>query len=66
MTLDVAIILFILAVAGLVLTYKFLRKTPKIRIICLVLLSLIALALACYIGITLYFVDAVRHQPADF
>ena len=43
MTLETAVILLILAVAGIVLTLKFLRKKPKLRIICLILLSLIAL-----------------------
>ena len=63
MTLETAVILLILAVAGIVLTFKFLRKKPKLRIICLVLLSLIALVLAGYIGLTLLFVYAVSHQP---
>lgn len=63
MTLGTAILLLALAVAGIVLVYKFLRKKPKLRIACIVLLSLIALVLAGYIGLTLIFVDAVSHQP---
>ena len=63
MTLGTAILLLALAVAGIVLVFRYLRKMPKLRIICLVLLSLIALVLAGYIGLTIYFVDAVRHQP---
>lgn len=63
MTLETAVILLILAVAGIVLTLKFLRKKPKLRIICLILLSLIALILAGYIGLTAIFIDAVRNQP---
>ena len=63
MTLDVAIWLFVAAVIGLVLVWKFLRGRRTLRIVCIVLLSLIALALAGYIGLTVYFVDAVRHQP---
>lgn len=63
MTLDVAIWLFVAAVIGLVLVCKFLRGRRTLRIVCIVLLSLIALALASYIGLTVYFVDAVRHQP---
>ena len=55
MTLETAVILLILAVAGIVLTLKFLRKKPKLRIICLILLSLIALILAGSIGITAIF-----------
>ena len=42
MTLETAIILLILAVAGIVLTAKFLQKKPRLRILCLVMLSLIA------------------------
>lgn len=63
MTLETAVILLVLAVAGIVLTLKFLRKKPKLRIICLILLSLIALILAGYIGLTAIFIDAVRNQP---
>ena len=63
MTLETALILLGLAVVGIVLTIKFLRKKPKLRIICLILLSLIALILAGYIGLTAIFIDAVRNQP---
>ncbi|MGN1340703.1 MAG: hypothetical protein ACI4WS_10455 [Oscillospiraceae bacterium] len=63
MTLETAVILLVLAVAGIVLVIKFLRKKPKLRIICLALLSLIALILVGYIELTLFFVDAVYHQP---
>ena len=63
MTLGTSVLLLALAVAGIVLVYKFLRKKPKLRIACIVLLSLIALVLAGYIGLTLIFVDAVRNQP---
>ena len=63
MTLETAVILLILAVAGIVLTFKFLRKKLKLRIICLILLSLIALILAGYIGLTAIFIDEVQNQP---
>lgn len=63
MTLETAVILLAVAVAGIVLVIKFLRNKPKLRIICIVLLSLIALILAAYIGLTAIFVDAVRNQP---
>ena len=63
MTLGTAVLLLALAVAGIVLAFRYLRKKPKLRIICLVLLSLIALVLAGYIGLTLIFVDALSHQP---
>ena len=63
MTLGTSVLLLALAVAGIVLVYKFLRKKPKLRIACIVVLSLIALVLAGYIGLTAIFVDAVRNQP---
>ena len=63
MTQGTSVLLLGLAVAGIVLVYKFLRKKPKLRIACIVLLSLIALVLAGYIGLTAIFVDAVRNQP---
>lgn len=61
MTLETAIWLLILAVAGIVLVFRYLHEKPKLRIICIVLLSLIALILAGYIGLTLFFVYAVSH-----
>ena len=63
MTLGLAVLLLVVAVAGIVLAFRYLRKKPKLRIICLVLLSLIVLVLAGYIGLTAIFVDAVRNQP---
>lgn len=63
MTLGTAALLLAAAVIGLVLTCKFLRERQALRIACIVLLSLTALVLACYIGLTALFVDAVRNQP---
>ena len=63
MTLGLAALLLVVAVAGMVLAFRYLRKKPKLRIICLVLLSLIVLVLAGYIGLTLILVDASRNQP---
>ena len=63
MTLGTAVFLMALAVAGIVLAFRYLRKRPKLRIICLVLLSLTVLVLAGYIGLALILVDAVRNQP---
>ncbi|MGN0625145.1 MAG: hypothetical protein ACI4I8_02665 [Oscillospiraceae bacterium] len=63
MTLGTAVLLLVLAVAGFVLAFRYLRKKPKLRIICLVLLSLIALVLAGYIGLIAIFIDALRNQP---
>ena len=63
MTLGTAVFLPALAAAGIVLAFRYLRKRPKLRIICLVLLSLIVPVLAGYIGLALILVDAVRNQP---
>ena len=63
MTLGTAAVLLALAVAGIVLAFRYLREKPKLRIICLVLLSLIALVLVGYIGLTALFLDAARNQP---
>ena len=63
MTLGLAVLRLVVAVAGIVLAFRYLRKKPKLRIICLVLLSLIALVLVGYIGLTALFLDAARNQP---
>ena len=63
MTLGTAVFLLALAVAGIVLAFRYVRNRPKLRIICLVLLSLTVLVLAGYIGLTLILVDAVRNRP---
>lgn len=63
MTMLTAMGLLALAVVGIVLVFRYLREKPKLRIVCLVLLSLIALLLAGYIGLCLFFIDAIRHQP---
>lgn len=63
MTLLTASILLVLSVIGIVLVYRYLREKPKLRIICLILLSLIALLMAVYIGLIYIILDAIRHQP---
>ena len=63
MTLGVAGFLLILAVVGVVLACKYLRKKRALCIVCIVLLSLIALLLAGYIGLALIFLDAIQNQP---
>ena len=63
MTLLTASILLVLSVIGIVLVYRYLREKPKLRIICLILLSLIALLMAVYIGLIYIFLDAITHQP---
>ncbi|MDD6033076.1 MAG: hypothetical protein PUC47_06255 [Oscillospiraceae bacterium] len=63
MTLGTAVFLLVLAVAGIVLAFRYLREKPKLRIVCLVLLFLIVLVLAGYIALTLVFVGAASNQP---
>lgn len=61
MTIETAFLLLVLAVAGIVLAFRYLRKKPKLRIICIVLLFLIAFVLAGYISLSLFFLYAVSH-----
>ena len=63
MTLLSAALLLAAAVIGIILSCKGLRERRTLRIVCIVLLSLIALVLACYIGFTALFIDAVQNQP---
>ena len=63
MTLGTSALLLAVAVIGIVLTSKYLRERRALCIACIVLLSLIALAFICYIGLTLIFFYAVQNQP---
>ncbi|KMW10077.1 hypothetical protein [Enterocloster citroniae] len=63
MTLRTAALLLAAMIIGMVLTGKYLRERWALRIICIVLLSLIAVVLACYVGLTVIFIDAARNQP---
>ena len=63
MTLGTSALLLAVAVIGIVLTSKYLRERRALCIACIVLLSLIALAFICYIGLTLIFIDAVQNKP---
>ena len=63
MTLLSAALLLAAAVIGIILSCKGLRERRTLRIACIVLLSLIALVLACYIELTAILIDAVRNQP---
>lgn len=63
MTLLSAALMLAAAVIGIMLACKYLRERRTLCIVCIVLLSLIALVLACYIGLTAILVDAVRNQP---
>lgn len=62
MPLWMAIILFILAAAGIVLSC-IIPKGSKARTPCIIICALLALACAAYIGLTLLLVDAVSNQP---
>ena len=63
MTLGISALLLAVAIIGIVLTGRYLRERRALCIACTVLLSLIALVLACYIGLTIIFIDAVQNQP---
>jgi len=63
MTLGTAVLMLVLALIGIVLAHKYLRKKQAAYIFCIVLLALLMLACTVYIGLTLIFVDAVRNQP---
>lgn len=58
-----AVLMFLLAVAGIVLSAVCLRRKKVLRIVCIIVCSLAAAALAAYIGLTLVLVDAVQNQP---
>lgn len=62
MTLGTAVILLLLAVAGIVASCIWLRQ-KTLRVVLIVVLGLAALALIGYIGLTLLFVGAVSSQP---
>lgn len=63
MTLGTAVLMLVLALIGIVLAHKYLRKKRVAYIFCVVLLVLLVLACTVYIGLTLIFVDAVINQP---
>lgn len=63
MRFSVAVFLFLLAIAGIVLSAVCLRRKKALRVVCIVICSLAAAALAAYIGLTLLLVYAVQNQP---
>ncbi len=63
MTLGTAGLLLLLAAAGIWLSARYLRAKKTLRIVCIAVLSLLALLCIVYIGLTLLFVDAVQNQP---
>lgn len=63
MKLWVAVVLLAAALIGLIASARGLRQRKTLRLVCVTLCGLLALALAVYIGLTLLFVDAVQSQP---
>ena len=64
MQLWVAVLILVLAVAGIIAA-RFLAKEKKTRIILIVILAVVAAACAVYAGLTMILVDAVSNRPAD-
>lgn len=63
MPLWMAVILLMLAAAGIIMSCRLIPKGSKARTPCIIICALLALACAAYIGLTLLFVDAVSNQP---
>ena len=61
MPLWVAVILLLLSLLGIFLSHRYLSK--PVRMICIILCVLLALACAAYIGLTVLFVGAVQNRP---
>ncbi len=65
MTLMSAVIFFVVAVAGIVVSAVCLRGRKCIRAVFIGFFAVVAFALAVYIGLTFIFVDAAANSPAD-
>lgn len=63
MTLLGAVLLFVLAVSGAIVSARFLREKKTLRIIFMTLCIVIAAALAVYIGLTAILLDAASNKP---
>lgn len=63
MELWVAAVLLVLVVLGIVLSSRLLKQKNKLRVFCMAVCILAALALMIYIGLTVIFVYAVQNQP---
>ena len=63
MELWVAAVLLVLVVLGIVLSSRLLKQKNKLRVFCMAVCILAALALMIYIGLTIIFVYAVQNQP---
>ena len=62
MSLWLAMVLFLLAMIGIVLSCKYIPNTPT-RTLCVIFFGLLVLSCAIYIGLAFLFVDAVQNQP---
>lgn len=62
MTLGTAVLLLAAAITGIVLCCRHLHDKRRIRNICIVLLSLIALACMVYLGLIAVFLWAIQSQ----
>lgn len=63
MTLGTAMLLLLLTLGGIAACRVFLRRRKALRRACTAALSVLALALLVYIGLTLLLVNAVQNQP---
>lgn len=63
MTLLGAVLLFVLAVSGAIVSARFLREKKTLRIIFMTLCIVIAAMLAVYIGLTAILLDAASNKP---
>ena len=63
MPLWLAVVLLALSGGGIALCRRYLRGSKTAYILCMLACVLLAFGCIVYIGLTLLFVDAVRHQP---
>ena len=63
MPLWLAVVLLALAVIGIVLCRKYLRRNKTVRRLAILICVLLALVCILYSGLTLLFVDAVQNRP---
>ena len=63
MTLATAVLLFLIVLISIAAVSVCLRKKRSLRRACMAALSVLALALIVYIGLTVLLVGAVQSQP---
>ena len=62
MTLCMAVIGMLAAIAGFIASRKYLQRNKPVRIVCIIACVLLAFICAVYVGLTLLFVNAVQNQ----